>query len=273
MARRRRDRHRDGRAHRRGAERHSGEDGADHERNRQHPDPGAGRAGTDGLRWRHWRHWRQRSGRHGRRGRPARSSELRGARRRLARPRAVRAEMGVARLPQTYGCRARGGIAELDTLVAAIGRGLPVQAAVTARLLTYDARYAKLARDHTRDPAELQQALVAIAAWPTDIATLDRQMYRGPSSRSHDATTLPARSRSNRVRRSSLPSRRPAERVRADERVRPLWEGLLVRLRGVHGAQGTRSRPRPVAHRAADGRDRTAADTMQRACPSRPLAS
>jgi len=73
-------------------------------------------------------------------------------------------------------------IAELDSLVATLGRGLPVRAAVTARLLTYRGRYEKLARDHARDPVELKRALAAIAAWRTDIATLDRQMHPGPSS-------------------------------------------------------------------------------------------
>jgi hypothetical protein len=67
-------------------------------------------------------------------------------------------------------------IADLDGLVAAAGAGVPVDAAVAARLLRYYDRYEKLARDHTRDPAELQRALSAIAAWRDEIVALQRAL-------------------------------------------------------------------------------------------------
>lgn len=73
-------------------------------------------------------------------------------------------------------------IAELESLVATLGQGVPVRAAVTARLLTYYDRYEKLARDHTRDPVDLERALAAIAAWRAEIVALDRQMHPGPPS-------------------------------------------------------------------------------------------
>ena len=73
-------------------------------------------------------------------------------------------------------------IVELDRLVATLGQGVPIRAAVTARLLTYNDRYEKLARDHARDPVDLERALTAIAAWRADIVALDRHMHPRPSS-------------------------------------------------------------------------------------------
>jgi NAD(P)-dependent dehydrogenase (short-subunit alcohol dehydrogenase family) len=73
-------------------------------------------------------------------------------------------------------------ISELDGLVATLGRGGPGRAAVTARLLTYYDRYEKLARDHTRDPVELQRALTAIAGWRSEIVAFERLVAPGPAA-------------------------------------------------------------------------------------------
>jgi NAD(P)-dependent dehydrogenase (short-subunit alcohol dehydrogenase family) len=73
-------------------------------------------------------------------------------------------------------------ISELDGLVATLGRGGLGRTAVTARLLTYYDRYEKLARDHTREPAQLRRALDAIAGWRSEIVALERLMRAVPSS-------------------------------------------------------------------------------------------
>jgi hypothetical protein len=58
-------------------------------------------------------------------------------------------------------------------LAATLERGVVVQAPVTTQLLTDYDRYAKLARDHGRDPVDLERALTAIAGWRAEIAELD----------------------------------------------------------------------------------------------------
>jgi NAD(P)-dependent dehydrogenase (short-subunit alcohol dehydrogenase family) len=73
-------------------------------------------------------------------------------------------------------------ISDLDALVATLRGGGPGTTAVTARLLTYYDRYEKLARDHTRDPVELQRALDAIAGWRSEIVALERLMTPGPAA-------------------------------------------------------------------------------------------